>query len=146
MAASKRPPRLPSLITLVAMATTLFLFWEVPQVAAAARQKKSADAGGKDNGLTCAFMPQLKTCIDCISYQLENVVRHLVPNKDFSHSMRARRTRRLPWPWLGQRRPQELAQVGHSGRRRGRLLREVPRDEGLHGLPRDGGEEGRRLI
>ena len=60
MAASKRPPRLPSLITLVAMATVLVLFSEVPQVAAAARQKKSADAGGKDNGLTCALMPQLK--------------------------------------------------------------------------------------
>ena len=44
MAASKRPPRLPPLLALVA--TVLVLNTEVPQVAAAG-QKKSADAGGK---------------------------------------------------------------------------------------------------
>ena len=43
MAASKRPTRF---LTLVAMATVLVLFSEVPRVAAAG-QKKSADAGGK---------------------------------------------------------------------------------------------------
>ena len=62
MAASKRPPpsRLPSLLAVVTIVSVLYSM--VPQVAAAG-QKKSADAGGKDNGLACAFMPQLETCI-----------------------------------------------------------------------------------
>ena len=59
MAASKRPPppKLPSLLALVTIVSVLYSMVP-PQVAAG--QKKSADAGGKDNGLTCAFMPQPK--------------------------------------------------------------------------------------
>ena len=61
MAASKRPPpRLPRLLAVVTIVSVLYS--EVPQ-ATAAGQKKSADAGGKDNGLTCAFMSQLEICI-----------------------------------------------------------------------------------
>ena len=52
MAASKRPlPRLPSLLAVVTIVSVLYSM--VPP-AVAAGQKKSADAGGKDNGLTCA--------------------------------------------------------------------------------------------
>ena len=55
-------------------------------------------------------------------------------------SLRAGRTRGLSWSGLGQRRPQELAQIGPRGGR-GRLLQEVPRDEGLHRLPLDRGRQ-----
>ena len=54
MAASKRPLKLSSLIAVTAAVVAMVLCSEVPRATAAA-QKKSADAGGKNNGPACNY-------------------------------------------------------------------------------------------